>query len=117
MVLDRFSCRARWPSSPAATPAWARAWRARWRRPAPTWSASTSSPRRRPNARCTNPGRRFLDVRANLADIGCIEGLVLRQALAFRGHVDILVNNAGIIRRDDAIKFSEKDWDDVSTST
>jgi 2-deoxy-D-gluconate 3-dehydrogenase len=27
--------------------------------------------------------------------------------------VDILVNNAGIIRREDAIKFSEKDWDDV----
>lgn len=29
------------------------------------------------------------------------------------GKVDILVNNAGIIRRTDAIDFSEKDWDDV----
>lgn len=29
------------------------------------------------------------------------------------GHIDILVNNAGLIRRDDAIDFSEKDWDDV----
>ena len=29
------------------------------------------------------------------------------------GRVDILVNNAGIIRREDAIKFTEKDWDDV----
>lgn len=29
------------------------------------------------------------------------------------GHVDILVNNAGIIRREDALKFSEKNWDDV----
>ncbi len=57
-------------------------------------------------------GRRFLDLRANLADIGCIEGL-MREALAFGGRVDILVNNAGIIRREDAIKFSEKDWDDV----
>jgi 2-deoxy-D-gluconate 3-dehydrogenase len=57
-------------------------------------------------------GRGFLDLRANLADIGCIEGLIA-QARAFRGHVDILVNNAGIIRREDAIKFSEKDWDDV----
>jgi len=29
------------------------------------------------------------------------------------GKIDILVNNAGIIRREDAIDFSEKDWDDV----
>jgi 2-deoxy-D-gluconate 3-dehydrogenase len=57
-------------------------------------------------------GRGFLDLRANLADIGCIEGPGGPGA-AFRGHVDILVNNAGIIRREDAIKFSEKDWDDV----
>ena len=27
------------------------------------------------------------------------------------GVVDILVNNAGIIRREDAVNFSEKDWD------
>jgi 2-dehydro-3-deoxy-D-gluconate 5-dehydrogenase len=57
-------------------------------------------------------GRRFLDLRANLADIACIEGLV-NKAKTLGGHVDILVNNAGIIRREDAIKFSEKDWDDV----
>jgi 2-deoxy-D-gluconate 3-dehydrogenase len=29
------------------------------------------------------------------------------------GRIDILVNNAGIIRRDDSLTFSEKDWDDV----
>ncbi|MCS5736859.1 SDR family NAD(P)-dependent oxidoreductase, partial [Herbiconiux daphne] len=29
------------------------------------------------------------------------------------GTVDILVNNAGIIRREDSLNFSEKDWDDV----
>ncbi len=57
-------------------------------------------------------GRRFLDLRANLADISCIEGLIA-QAKTLNGRVDILVNNAGIIRREDAIKFSEKDWDDV----
>ena len=57
-------------------------------------------------------GRRFLDLRANLADIACIEGLVA-EARAWGGRIDILVNNAGIIRREDAIKFSEKDWDDV----
>ena len=57
-------------------------------------------------------GRRFLDLRANLSDISCIEGLV-NEARSLTGRVDILVNNAGIIRREDAIKFSEKDWDDV----
>jgi 2-deoxy-D-gluconate 3-dehydrogenase len=57
-------------------------------------------------------GRRFMDLRANLADISGLEGLVV-EALKLRGRVDILVNNAGIIRREDAIKFCEKDWDDV----
>jgi 2-deoxy-D-gluconate 3-dehydrogenase len=57
-------------------------------------------------------GRRFLDLRANLGDIGCIEGLVA-QAKSLSGRIDILVNNAGIIRREDAIRFTEKDWDDV----
>jgi 2-deoxy-D-gluconate 3-dehydrogenase len=57
-------------------------------------------------------GRRFLDLRANLSDISCIEGLVT-QAKSLTGSVDILVNNAGIIRREDAINFTEKDWDDV----
>jgi 2-deoxy-D-gluconate 3-dehydrogenase len=57
-------------------------------------------------------GRRFLDLRADLSDTACIPAL-MEQATAFGGHVDILVNNAGIIRRDDAIRFSEKDWDEV----
>ncbi|HOY35565.1 MAG TPA: 2-dehydro-3-deoxy-D-gluconate 5-dehydrogenase KduD [Piscinibacter sp.] len=63
-------------------------------------------------ARVEGIGRRFLDLRANVAEISGLEGLV-SQAVAWGGHVDILVNNAGIIRRDDAIRFSEKDWDDV----
>jgi 2-deoxy-D-gluconate 3-dehydrogenase len=57
-------------------------------------------------------GRRFLDLRANLSDTACLEGLV-EQSLALTGKINILVNNAGIIRRTDAIDFSEKDWDDV----
>ncbi len=57
-------------------------------------------------------GRRFLDLRANLGDISGIEGLVA-EAKTLTGRIDILVNNAGIIRREDAIRFSEKDWDDV----
>ena len=57
-------------------------------------------------------GRQFLDLRANLAEQACIPTL-MRDAVHWRGRVDILVNNAGIIRREDAIKFSERDWDDV----
>ena len=57
-------------------------------------------------------GRRFMDLRANLSDISCIAGLV-NQATQLTGSVNILVNNAGIIRREDAINFTEKDWDDV----
>jgi 2-deoxy-D-gluconate 3-dehydrogenase len=63
-------------------------------------------------ARVEAAGRRFLDLRADLSDIGALQGL-LQQAVGWGGHVDILVNNAGIIRRDDAIRFSEQDWDDV----
>lgn len=29
------------------------------------------------------------------------------------GRIDVLVNNAGTIRREDALSFSEKDWDEV----
>lgn len=38
---------------------------------------------------------------------------IVREAEDSLGPVDILVNNAGIIRREDALDFSEADWDDV----
>jgi 2-dehydro-3-deoxy-D-gluconate 5-dehydrogenase len=57
-------------------------------------------------------GRKFIGVTANLMSIEPIQGIV-DKAVAEFGKVDILVNNAGIIRREDAINFSEKDWDDV----
>ena len=57
-------------------------------------------------------GRKFLDVRKNLSDTSALPGIV-QEALTLTGHIDILVNNAGIIRRADAINFSESDWDDV----
>lgn len=57
-------------------------------------------------------GRRYLEIVANLMTIAPIEGIV-EKAIAMFGRVDILVNDAGIIRREDAIKFSEKDWDEV----
>jgi 2-dehydro-3-deoxy-D-gluconate 5-dehydrogenase len=57
-------------------------------------------------------GRKFIGITANLMSIEPIQGIV-DKAVAQFGKVDILVNNAGIIRREDAINFSEKDWDDV----
>ncbi len=57
-------------------------------------------------------GRTFIDVRADLKQMDAIPQ-VLEQVMAALGRVDILVNNAGLIRRDDAIDFSEQDWDDV----
>ncbi|ANP77816.1 MULTISPECIES: 2-dehydro-3-deoxy-D-gluconate 5-dehydrogenase KduD [Vibrio] len=57
-------------------------------------------------------GHSFLNVSADLLDQACIPG-VIERTLAEFGQVDILVNNAGIIRRQDAIEFSEQDWDDV----
>jgi len=50
-----------------------------------------------------------------LADLLTTEpvGRIIDEAKAHFGSVDILVNNAGIIRRQDAIDFSESDWDDV----
>jgi 2-deoxy-D-gluconate 3-dehydrogenase len=51
------------------------------------------------------------------ADLGKQESIhdVVTKAVAEMGRVDILVNNAGTIRREDALSFSEKDWDEVLT--
>jgi 2-deoxy-D-gluconate 3-dehydrogenase len=57
-------------------------------------------------------GRKFLAIKADLGGIEPIQGII-DSAVTWSGHVDILINNAGIIRRNDAIDFSEKDWDDV----
>ena len=57
-------------------------------------------------------GRKFLGIEANLSSTKVIEDIINKTIATF-GRVDILINNAGIIRRADAIEFSEKDWDDV----
>jgi 2-deoxy-D-gluconate 3-dehydrogenase len=57
-------------------------------------------------------GRRFLHVEADLTGQERI-GAIVEETVACFGGVDILVNNAGIIRRDDILEFSEKDWDEV----
>ena len=57
-------------------------------------------------------GRRAVSVQADLNSIEPIER-ILEEVEAALGPVDILVNNAGIIRRADAVDFTEQDWDDV----
>ncbi|MDH4054131.1 MAG: 2-dehydro-3-deoxy-D-gluconate 5-dehydrogenase KduD [Gammaproteobacteria bacterium] len=57
-------------------------------------------------------GRKTAVVMADLSSTNDVDA-VIKQSEAALGPVDILVNNAGIIRREDAIDFSEDDWDDV----
>lgn len=63
-------------------------------------------------AKMKEMGKEFVGVVANLMTIEPIQMIVDTAVKSF-GRVDILVNNAGIIRREDAIDFSEKNWDDV----
>ena len=57
-------------------------------------------------------GCRFINIEANLISIEPVDRIIA-ETLAGLGGLDILVNNAGLIRRADAVEFSEKDWDDV----
>lgn len=57
-------------------------------------------------------GRKFLGIQADLSTMEPVNGIIEKTVETF-GKLDILVNNAGIIRREDAINFTEKDWDDV----
>lgn len=57
-------------------------------------------------------GRSFAEVRADFGDRNAVRSVVER-AEAEAGPSNILINNAGIIRRSDALEFSEEDWDDV----
>jgi 2-dehydro-3-deoxy-D-gluconate 5-dehydrogenase len=57
-------------------------------------------------------GRRAAIVGADLSTIAPVQDVV-DQTLSELGGFDILVNNAGIIRRSDALDFSEEDWDSV----
>ncbi|MBX7459719.1 2-dehydro-3-deoxy-D-gluconate 5-dehydrogenase KduD [Qipengyuania huizhouensis] len=50
-----------------------------------------------------------------MADLSSIEPChrIVEEAVEAFGRLDILVNNAGIILRNDALDFSEEDWDAV----
>ncbi len=63
-------------------------------------------------AAVTKLGRRFAFVKADLGDASKVEEIV-KAAEAELGPVDILVNNAGTIKRNDALEFTESDWDEV----
>ncbi len=56
--------------------------------------------------------KKTLVVELNLMNMESISTLVEKTITTF-GKIDVLVNNAGIIRRTQAIDFSEKDWDEV----
>ena len=57
-------------------------------------------------------GRRAKVIMEDLSSIEPCERIV-QQCIEEFGRLDILVNNAGIIRRDDALDFTEADWDAV----
>ncbi len=57
-------------------------------------------------------GRRAVWVEVELGGTAAIPGLV-EQSLAAYGRIDVLVNNAGTIRRNDALEFTEEEWDSV----
>ena len=57
-------------------------------------------------------GYEFLDLRADLIKQDGIENII-KETLQRFSKIDILVNNAGIIRREDALDFSEENWNDV----
>ncbi|HEY5810937.1 MAG TPA: 2-dehydro-3-deoxy-D-gluconate 5-dehydrogenase KduD [Povalibacter sp.] len=64
-------------------------------------------------------GRKFHSIYADL-ERSHEAARVIAQAVEAGGQVDILVNNAGIIRRNDALAFTEADWDaalDVNLKT
>jgi 2-deoxy-D-gluconate 3-dehydrogenase len=57
-------------------------------------------------------GRRGEWIEANLQSSAGV-GAIVDAAVAKCGAIDILVNNAGTIRRNDALDFTEEDWDAV----
>lgn len=63
-------------------------------------------------ARIRDLGRRAAIIGADLSTIEPV-GRVVQETIARLGRLDILVNNAGIIRRADAVEFTEADWDAV----
>lgn len=62
--------------------------------------------------RIRQAGGVFKEIKADLMSIEPVDRIIEETINAF-GKIDILVNNAGIIKREDALDFTEKNWDDV----
>jgi 2-deoxy-D-gluconate 3-dehydrogenase len=57
-------------------------------------------------------GRKYVHFKADLRSLEPVPGIIDTARREF-GRIDILVNNAGMILRNDAVSFTEKEWDDV----
>lgn len=75
-------------------------------------AAAGRSPARETVERARALGRSAENFTADLSTTAAIQPLVDAVLDRF-GRIDILINNAGIIRRADAVDFTEEDWDAV----
>lgn len=57
-------------------------------------------------------GGEFHYIQADLSSMEPVERIVSETVEHF-GRMDVLVNNAGIIKREDALEYTEQEWDDV----
>ncbi len=106
MILSAFSLEGKVAVVTGCDTGLGRGWRWGWRKRAVTLLALTSLNRLKPSSR----SRRWGVVLSLTADLRKIDGIpaLLDRAVAEFGHIDIPVNNAGLIRREDALEFSEK---------
>ena len=78
--------------------------------------ASIASVARRPSddtvGKVLALGGKAVSIQADLTSMEPI-ARIIAETVAALGPIDILINNAGIIRRADAVDFTEQDWDDV----
>ncbi|MDX2237111.1 MAG: 2-dehydro-3-deoxy-D-gluconate 5-dehydrogenase KduD [Hyphomonadaceae bacterium] len=75
-------------------------------------AAAGTTPAHETGAAVEAMGRRFASWDADFRSLAPCRRVV-EQTIERFGRIDILVNNAGMIRRGDAIDFTEADWDDV----
>lgn len=60
-----------------------------------------------------NIGKKCLLIKTDLYNIHEAKSIIIESTMREFGRIDILINNAGIQRRNPAMIFTEKDWDDV----
>ena len=57
-------------------------------------------------------GKKFIEIQADLRKTDRIDEIIDTTKKGL-GNIDILINNAGMIRRQDAIEYSEENWDET----